>query len=233
MDNRENCWLTLAVLFVLYSNIEGSNFPEKRWLASTLVESFPSGRREGSTACLERVTRNPFEMASLRLSATDEYRKIIEEMESDEEFWELEELEKELTKIMEDCEGEKFDTVDRQQQQPGRTCNVNVTIGEHALVAPASRSVPVDNKFWNFVFQQQFLSARHGKVDRVRFLVLLGQQLGSACERNYSTTSVPLRVIISQRLEFSMKSISKLQSPFSAFFLRLLCQNFLKKTPNR
>ena len=147
---------------------------------------------------------------------TDEYRKTIEEMESDEEFWELEELKKELSKILEDCEGEKSDTMDSQQQQAGQTGNV--TIGRQSPAAPASTSVPVGN---TFIFQQQVMSARKGKVDRVRFLVLLQvirKQLVDACARLYSRNSMRLQVNISQRLHISMKAISRLQPPSSRPF---------------
>ena len=185
-------------------------------MASNFLESFTSGRRERSAACLERGTRHLIEMASLELPATDEYRKTIEEMESDEEFWELEELEKELSKIMEDCEGEKSDTMDSQQQQAGQTGNV--TIGRQSPAAPASTSVPVGN---TFIFQQQVMSARTGKVDRVRFLVLLQgirRQMVDACARLYSRNSMRLQVNFSQRLHISMKAISRLQPPSSRPF---------------
>ena len=154
-------------------------------------------------------------MASLGLQATDEYRKTIEEIESDEEFWDLEELEKELSNIMEDCEGEKSETVDSQPGQAGQTGNV--TIGEQSPAAPASRSIPVDSIFGLFLFQQQVMSAREGKVNRVRFLVLLRRQLVDAHARHCSTTDfMHLQVNISQRLEFSMKAIAmSRQQPFS------------------
>ena len=95
-------------------------------------------------------------MVSLGLSATDEYRKTIEEMESDDEFWELEEFEKELSKTI-DCEGEKSDTMDSQQQRGGQTGNV--TVGRLFPAALASTGLPPRN---TFIFQQQVMSAREG-----------------------------------------------------------------------